>query len=317
MPPGSTFGKAPTAGTMPAAGYLGSAVDADEQFVALVDEPGARGRMPAGAAFTYHGLGIVHAAMGRPDAAHRAWARARELFAEYDHHALMVFTLLGEMRDVALTYGAAEPATRRRLAAEAEAALGRAGGALRPGVSPRLAWLGCLALDGRWDEALRILDDLPPPGNAHLRREMTDTRAILARHRGEPETAWAQIRPLLPGGARDRARRHHPPGRALPPAPRGRPLPRRGRSCRQRGPGWRRTTAGSPGAGASSAAPTGGSPGRATTGRPATPRAPAPPRPRRWRSPHRHPNRWSAWPPTASWARSRPRPNGLGRPMPT
>ena len=112
--------------------------------------------MPAGAAFTYHGLGIVHAAMGRPDEAHRAWARARELFAEYRPPRLdRVFTLLGEMRDVALTYGAAEPATRRRLAAEAEAALGRAGGALRPGVSPRLAWLGCLALDGRWEEALR------------------------------------------------------------------------------------------------------------------------------------------------------------------
>jgi DNA-binding CsgD family transcriptional regulator len=183
-----------------AAGYVGSAVDADEQFVALIDEPGARGRMPAGAAFTYHGLGVVHAAMGRPDAGRRAWARARELFAEYDHHALMAFTFLGEMRDVALTYGAAEPAARRRLAAEAEAALGRAGGALRPGVSPRLAWLNCLALDGRWDEALRILDGLPPPGNAHLRREMTDTRAVLARCRGDPEVAWAQIRPLFPAG---------------------------------------------------------------------------------------------------------------------
>jgi DNA-binding CsgD family transcriptional regulator/tetratricopeptide (TPR) repeat protein len=183
-----------------AAGYLGSAVDADEQFVALVDEPGARGRMPAGAAFAYHELGIVHAAMGRPDAARRAWTRSRELFSEYDHHALVVFTLLGEMRDVALTYGAAEPAARRRLAAEAEAALGRAGGALRQGVSPRLAWLGCLALDGRWDEALRILDDLPAPGNAYLRREVTDTRAVLARRRGEPEVAWAQIRPLFLDG---------------------------------------------------------------------------------------------------------------------
>jgi DNA-binding CsgD family transcriptional regulator len=184
-----------------AAGYLGSAVATDELFVALIDEPGARGRMPAAAAFTYHGLGIVHAAMGRPDVAHRAWTRSRELFAAYDHHALMVFTLLGEMRDVALTYGAAEPATRRRLAAEAEVALGRAGGALRPGVSPRLAWLGCLALDGRWEAALQILDDLPAPGNAYLRREVTDTRAKLARYRGELEGAWAQIRPLFPGGS--------------------------------------------------------------------------------------------------------------------
>ncbi|HET8644529.1 MAG TPA: hypothetical protein VFO85_03510, partial [Vicinamibacteria bacterium] len=182
------------------AGYLGLAVDADEQFVALVDEPGARGRLPAGAAFTYHRLGITHAAMGRPDAARRAWARSREFFAAYDHHALMVFTLLGEMRDVALTYGAAEPAARRRLAAEAEAALGRAGGALRPGVSARLAWLSCLALDGRWDEALQLLDDLPPPGNSQLRREMTDTRAVLAHRRGEPHVAWAQIHPLFPDG---------------------------------------------------------------------------------------------------------------------
>ena len=63
------------------AGCVGSAVDADELFVALVDEPGAQGRPPAGAAFAYHGLGIVHAAMGRPDAARRAWTRARELFA--------------------------------------------------------------------------------------------------------------------------------------------------------------------------------------------------------------------------------------------
>ncbi len=29
---------------------------------------------------------------------------------------------------------------------------------------------------------------------------MTNTRAVLARHRGEPDTAWAQIRPLLPQG---------------------------------------------------------------------------------------------------------------------
>lgn len=182
------------------AGDLGSTVDADERFAALVDEPGARGRMPAGAAFAYHRLGILHAAMGRPDAAHRAWARSRELFATYDHHALVVIALLGEMRDVAFTYGAAEPALRRRLAGEAEAALGRAGGALRPGLSPRLARLGCFALDGRWDEARRILDDLPSPGIAHLRREVTGTRALLGRHRGEPEVAWAQIRPLFPDG---------------------------------------------------------------------------------------------------------------------
>jgi DNA-binding CsgD family transcriptional regulator len=45
------------------------------------------------------------------------------------------------------------------------------------------------------------LHDLPPPGNACLRREITGPQATLARHRGELEVAWAQIRPLFPLGA--------------------------------------------------------------------------------------------------------------------
>ena len=111
----------------------------------------------------------------------------------------MVFTLLGEMRDVALTYGAAEPAARRRLAAEAEAALGRAGGALRPGVSPRLAWLGCFVLDGRWDEALGSSDDLP-----------------LTRQR-PPATGSHRHAAILPATAAIR----RPPGRRSAPSSRG------------------------------------------------------------------------------------------------
>jgi DNA-binding CsgD family transcriptional regulator len=105
------------------------------------------------------------------------------------------------LHDVALTYDAADPAARRRLATEAEAALGRTGGALRPGVSPRLAWLGCLVLDGRWQEADQILRDLPAPGNACLRREITASRAFLARHHGDRERAWQEIRGLLPDGS--------------------------------------------------------------------------------------------------------------------
>jgi DNA-binding CsgD family transcriptional regulator len=182
-------------------GQLGTAIEADEEFVASADVPGAWERILAAVAFTYLGLGIVHATRGHPDEAHWMWTRARELFAEFDHHAVTAFTLLNELRDVALTYGAAEPATRRRLAAEAEAALGRAGGALGPGVSSSLARLNCLIVDGHWDEADRILEDLPLPGNNYLRREVTDARATLARHRGQPEVAWTQIRPLFPQGA--------------------------------------------------------------------------------------------------------------------
>src|SRR5829696_2730789 len=124
-------------------GQLVPTVEAGEQFVTLADVPGTQGSMLAAVAFTCHALSIAYAALGDPNRAHRMWSRAREHFARFDHHALTAFALLNELRDVALTYDAAVPATRRTLAAEAEVALGRAGGALSPGVSPRLARLNC------------------------------------------------------------------------------------------------------------------------------------------------------------------------------
>jgi DNA-binding CsgD family transcriptional regulator/tetratricopeptide (TPR) repeat protein len=183
------------------AGRLHAAADGCGLSVAvLADRPQAGSETRAAIAFAAHGLGIAQAGLGRPEEACAAFVQARAIFAELGHHALVAFTLLDELRDVALTYGAANPAVRRRLAAEAEAALDRTGGALRPGVSPRLAWLGCLILDGRWQEADQILRDLPAPGNAYLRREVTAAHTVLARHRGALERAWEVIRGLLPDG---------------------------------------------------------------------------------------------------------------------
>jgi len=184
------------------AGELGPATAIGERFIASFgDVAGTRGGIRLATAFARHALATAATAQGLPDDARRLWALAREAFREVDHHVVVAFTLLDELRDIAHTYGAGDPANRRHLAAEAEAALGRAGGALRPGVSPRLAWVCCLVLDGRWAEAQQILDDLPPPGNAYLRRETTGMRAFLARHHGQPEIAWAQILPLFPRGA--------------------------------------------------------------------------------------------------------------------
>jgi class 3 adenylate cyclase/tetratricopeptide (TPR) repeat protein len=183
------------------AGHIREAMDIGERFVSALGEvTRTRGGIRTSTAFASHGLAIAYAAMGRVDEARQSWTLAREIFRGVDHHALVAFTLLNELRDVTLTYEAADPTTRRRLAAEAEAALGRAGGALRPGVSPRLAWLGCLILDGRWEEAERLLENVPGLGNAHLRREVTSAKAVLGRHRGEPERAWEQIRARFPEG---------------------------------------------------------------------------------------------------------------------
>ena len=184
-----------------AAGHLRQAVATSERIVSsLADTPGVRGGIRTANAFAYHALGIAQAGLGQAEEARRVWSLSRALLNEVDHSAMIAISLLEELREVTLTYGAACPANRRRLAAEAEAELERAGGALRPGVSPRLAWLGCLILDGRWQEANLILQDVPAPGNAYLRREVTTTLAVLAHHRGEPELAWDQIRFLLPDG---------------------------------------------------------------------------------------------------------------------
>jgi DNA-binding CsgD family transcriptional regulator len=185
------------------AGHLHAAAERCERAVTMLTggAPGVAGRNLAAIAFAAHGLGIANASLGRPDAARAAFARARAIFADLDHHALVAVTLLDEGHDTALTFNAAQPAERRRLAAAAEVALERTGGALRPGVSPRLAWLGSYVLDGRWREAEQILHDLPDPGNAYFRREITAAHATLAYGRGEADQVWDEIRGRLPDGA--------------------------------------------------------------------------------------------------------------------
>ncbi len=187
--------------THAATGHPHAAIPLGERYLAaLAETPGVTGGIHSTTAFPHFGIGTANAVLGRPQAARQAFARARALFVEQSHHALTAFTLLTELRECALAYDAVDPGRRRQLAAEAEAALARAGGALAPGVSPSLARLNCLFLDGKWDEAVRILENLPTPGNSVLRREVTDARVSLARHRGHPEMAWAQLRPLFPDG---------------------------------------------------------------------------------------------------------------------
>ena len=115
---------------------------------------------------------------------------------------LVAFTLLNENRDIGLGFGADRPEYRRRLALEASEALAKAGGALRPGVSPRLASLGCFLLDGRWREVDEILAEMPPTGNVFLQIEVTAAITFLAVQRGENDRAWQVIRTLLPEESR-------------------------------------------------------------------------------------------------------------------
>jgi DNA-binding NarL/FixJ family response regulator len=172
-----------------------------EAFVAAaetIDTPGDPVRVSTGHA--YHGLGAVYAALGRPVDARDAFGRARAAYEVLEHHAVIAFSLLTEMRDVVIPYLADRPAERRRLAAEAETAIAHARGAFVLGMMPSLGRLCCLAIDGDWDEALRIIAETPPPGNGLLRREITETRAAIAYGRGAVDVVRAEVVSVLPEG---------------------------------------------------------------------------------------------------------------------
>ncbi len=127
-------------------------------------------------------------------------AEARAWYRPLDHHAVIAFTLLTELRDVVVPYLTTDVAERHRIAAEAEEELDRARGALLSGVSPQWAWLGVWVLEGRWAEAHQVADEVSAHGNYLLRREVTQTLARLAAWHGNPDLAWVQIRRLLPYG---------------------------------------------------------------------------------------------------------------------
>ncbi|MEZ4505663.1 MAG: AAA family ATPase [Thermomicrobiales bacterium] len=179
------------------------AIERQRQFLAMLSGlPSIPSFTDAMRAFLLNGQAAAHAALGEADIASQHGHEAVRLFGSVGHHMLVAFTLLGLLRDVELTCRARNPSLRRQRAEEAAAALARAGGALRPGVSPRLAFLGCFVVDGRWKDADEILRDLPDPGNVYLRREVTTTNAFLARQRAEPLSAWNGILRLLPEGDR-------------------------------------------------------------------------------------------------------------------
>src|SRR6201999_2293415 len=63
------------------AGYPQEASTIAERFLAIIgSDPKATEGIRFATAFAHHGHGIAHAALGRPDEAEQAWARARTIF---------------------------------------------------------------------------------------------------------------------------------------------------------------------------------------------------------------------------------------------
>jgi DNA-binding CsgD family transcriptional regulator/tetratricopeptide (TPR) repeat protein len=183
-----------------AAGYLERAQAIAERFVTLADKIPAGILVISAVGHAYFGLGLTHGARGHPEEASRAFARAREMYNRIDHHAVIGFSLLTELQDVVLPYCADRIEERQRMAAAAEAALSRAGGAFP---SDRYALRARLMLHyfaGRWDEAIAIAEVTPEPANYVLRRAVTHALAPIWFHQGDDERLRDHIHALLPQG---------------------------------------------------------------------------------------------------------------------
>ena len=150
---------------------------------------------------SWFGLGLANAALGRPDEARQAFSRARQIYDLIEHHAVIGFTQLSELRDVVLPYFATDLAGRTRLAMDAEISLNLAAGAFPSDRSSRRARLGLLFLEGRWDEADAIASEVEADGNYVLRREITNAMTPLWYAQGRTDLAQRQIRKVLPHGA--------------------------------------------------------------------------------------------------------------------
>jgi DNA-binding NarL/FixJ family response regulator len=151
-------------------------------------------------AHAWFGLGIARAAAGDATLAHEAFEAARAIYHRLDHHAVIAFTYLTELIDVAIPLQTTHPDVRRRLVQEAGRALDRAGGALPTDMSSGRITLVTMALDGRWKGMRSIATESRTHGIYVLRRQLTRAMAPVALHQGDTDEAWRQVRAILPAG---------------------------------------------------------------------------------------------------------------------
>jgi len=183
-----------------AAGYLARAQPMAEEFISRADGVLGGLLVISATGHSHFGLGIAQAAQGRPEQAQVAFSRAREIYRVIDHHAVIGFTLLTELQDVVLPYYTMRIQERRQMAAAAETALELAAGAFQSDRLTRRARLSLLFLEGKWDEACAIADEVETHGNYVLRREVTNAIAPIWYWQGRADLVQDQIRQLLPQG---------------------------------------------------------------------------------------------------------------------
>ncbi|MGN6564505.1 MAG: response regulator transcription factor, partial [Thermomicrobiales bacterium] len=155
---------------------------------------------PAGITLMHEATAAVHAALGRPLAARRAFAQARAGRRAAEHSYQVSLVALHELRAAVLPYQADHLAERRALADEAEAAWDRAS-TMRPELPLRLIRLPLLLLEGDWDEAHALAQSvLEARRGAYVRQFLVGDLGQLLFAQGKSDLVWRLVRELLPEG---------------------------------------------------------------------------------------------------------------------
>jgi DNA-binding CsgD family transcriptional regulator/tetratricopeptide (TPR) repeat protein len=179
--------------------YVGRYAEATAQggrFVAAASvPPGALDDAPLGNAWL--GLGIAHAALGRPDAAHAAFDEALACYRAAGHHWLIGGTALMELAYTTLPYRTTDLAARQRHEAvmgEAHGWFAGVGQAAAP--APVLYWLRYV--DGDWATAVRADLAVLRESGARL-TSAPIARGRIARAQGDTAGARALVSGVLDG----------------------------------------------------------------------------------------------------------------------
>jgi DNA-binding CsgD family transcriptional regulator len=145
----------------------------------------------------YYGLGYTYAALGQPEAARRAFARAREIFGANDYRSMVTASLFDELMVVIIPYWIDQPRERQRVETELSESFAALDGVFDQR-SARSAWVVSSVLDGAWAEAFAMFEQ---SSLRFMRRAILTLLAPLARHQGNVALAWSLIREGLPAGS--------------------------------------------------------------------------------------------------------------------
>ncbi len=181
-------------------GQLGGAVEILDRYGHLVPDRAIGPMAIANIGHLEHGRGMLRAAQGDPGDAHAGFMAALLAYRMIDHHACIAFANINALIDLALPYLTTDRDLRAQMIEAAATGIDRARGAFSGDLSPDLAQLPVMFLDGRWREAREIAARNTAYGAYVLQRAMSRAVAPIAHAMGDADAALAIVATFLPDG---------------------------------------------------------------------------------------------------------------------